>query len=413
MDATVGLDAALGRDDVDSQQQRAAPLQRLAAHHAPGGTCTSSDGSSMDKPWLEGLSEAVSILDHPSPGKGQQHQQVLRSPPPLLLQSNLRPPCASSWIEEDAKKQPAAISETEMLAGWPLPVAPGNCYSELQAATFRLAAAWLCSTASYRLDYDVASLIAEPFQAIQLTEPPLPLLWVAGDMGLQQLEELSTAEAAALRSLVCSGLDDKKLRRRFAAVLRRQQGLQRLVWVEASSCSIGTEGCAALAKCSSLTTLNLFANRIGPKGAGALAKCPSLRNLGVVGNMIGDDGAAALAECPSLTALNAADNSIGDSGAAALASCPSVNTLNVDFNMIGDGGAAALARRPVSLTALSVAHNSIGDDGATALAKHLSLITLDVRGNSIGPNGLAALANCPSLDVDGLDEQSDEGEDDY
>ncbi|RMX59386.1 hypothetical protein pdam_00016382 [Pocillopora damicornis] len=133
---------------------------------------------------------------------------------------------------------------------------------------------------------------------------------------------------------------------------------------------------------TSLTTLNLYGNKIGHDGAAALGEClkynTSLTWLDLNTNEIGDDGAAALGEGlkynTSLTTLNLYGNKIGDDGAAALGESlkynKSLTTLYLDRNKIGHDGAAALGeclKSNKSLTTLYLHFNKIGDDGAAAL----------------------------------------------
>ncbi len=73
-----------------------------------------------------------------------------------------------------------------------------------------------------------------------------------------------------------------------------------------------------LSSLSSLTSLNLGANKIGADGARSLSSLSSLTSLDLGYNGIGADGARSLSSLSSLTSLNLRDNGIGDEGARAV-----------------------------------------------------------------------------------------------
>ncbi|KAF9578686.1 hypothetical protein BGW38_005403, partial [Lunasporangiospora selenospora] len=161
---------------------------------------------------------------------------------------------------------------------------------------------------------------------------------------------------------------------------------------------------------STLTTLDLYKNKIGDNEAMVLAEAleinSTLVTLNLNENDIGDYGAKVLAEAlkinSTLTALDLFYNKIGVYGAKALAEALKINstltTLNLDYNNIGDNGTKALAEAlkiNSILTTLNLYSNNIGNDGAKALAVALkinsNLTTLDLNHN-IGVDGAKALA---------------------
>ena len=290
----------------------------------------------------------------------------------------------------------------------------------------RFAAAGRSLEAEYlvaaRVEVKAAAAAAEAEPAAEEAEPqqeagpPQPLLEVDGRAGLALLEGLPPAEAAALKSMKCRGIGED-LRGRFMAAIGRCSGLE---WFECdfdeeeyeSTCSIGPEGAAAIAKgLPGLTTLKVANNSIGAEGAAAIAKgLPGLTTLDVACNEIGDEGAAAIAKgLPGLTTLNVGFNSIGAEGAAAITEgLPGLTTLNVVRNSIGPKGSTAIATGLPGLTTLNVENNAIGDEGAAAIARGLlGLTTLNVGFNSIGDEGAAALRERVSrgLAVKGLEVQ--------
>ena len=144
------------------------------------------------------------------------------------------------------------------------------------------------------------------------------------------------------------------------AVAKMEQGAEDIVL---RSLFIGDDGAClvarALARSTSVQSVDLSWNRIGPRGAAALS--------------------LALLENESITVLNLSNNSIGDEGAAAVGRALEANTalLNVNLaeNKVGDDGAKALAAAFVTNTTcedLNLAHNAVGDEGARAFVEALA-----------------------------------------
>ncbi len=151
----------------------------------------------------------------------------------------------------------------------------------------------------------------------------------------------------------------------------------------------------ALSKNISITSLNLWYNKITQRGIEALAKNNTLRRLNVGGNAIGDRGATAFSENTSITSLSLERAEISNSGAISLAKIFSLISLTLTENHIGDKGAIAFAQHP-SLISLNLTNNNIGDKGAIAF-QHSSLMSLNLARNNIGDKGTEALAQNPFL----------------
>lgn len=171
----------------------------------------------------------------------------------------------------------------------------------------------------------------------------------------------------------------------------------------------------ALAKNTTLTSINLSTNKLGPIGVAELTCHSRLTSLDLSDNQIGDKGAMALANIPLLTSLNVSHNRISHEGAVALASntllrvldisaneleLPSIKafannrhllSLSINNNRIKKEGAAAIVKN-TCLTYLDISFNQIGDEGAKVFANNSNLFYLNLCGNEIGDEGAKALA---------------------
>jgi Ran GTPase-activating protein (RanGAP) involved in mRNA processing and transport len=177
----------------------------------------------------------------------------------------------------------------------------------------------------------------------------------------------------------------------------------------------------ALAKNTSIKSLDLSQNGIGNPGAIALAGNETLRFLNLGGNEnIDDDGAVALAGSTTLISLDLRLTGVRNFGVSALAKSQSLIYLNLEGNQIRDeafcdlaesktirfldlkdnkirnAGAVALSKNP-SLTVLNLRGNYIGNQGAMALALNKTLESLDLSKNEIGTEGFWALAKNETL----------------
>ncbi|KAL1507798.1 hypothetical protein AB1Y20_007408 [Prymnesium parvum] len=168
--------------------------------------------------------------------------------------------------------------------------------------------------------------------------------------------------------------------------------------------------CAALAKNTTLRTLDLGSNPLSLGTVGALCDALStqagLEGLNLSNTMIGSSGAARLAQwllggACGLTSLELDGCGLGADGAAVLkdvlakpSKAAPLRRLRLEYNQLCEGGAAELAKglavNPV-LTALYIGTNMLGEGGARAISKALalnsSLQTLDIGDNAIGPAG--------------------------
>ena len=137
----------------------------------------------------------------------------------------------------------------------------------------------------------------------------------------------------------------------------------------------------------SLTSLNLYDNRIGKEGAKALA--------------------AGLAASASLTKILVSDNMLGDEGTTILCNAlreskvAKVHELDLQNNGFGPDGAkavAAMAAAMGSVTKILVGDNNLRDEGTIILCDALRVSTVSkVQGlglwsNGIGPAGAQAIA---------------------
>jgi hypothetical protein len=199
------------------------------------------------------------------------------------------------------------------------------------------------------------------------------------------------ALASALRGmtrLVELGLSDAEIDAAGAAALA--PALAQMTSVQTLDLShnkLGAAGAAALAaalpQMVSLRNLNVAANETGPVGAALVATALSLthmapRELKLSSNAVGHDADAlchALARMTSLETLNISNNNLGPKGAAALAHAltrlSALNVLDVQCNNLGPLGIATLAPALLSLTQISslrFAGNDAGQLGADAMA---------------------------------------------
>ncbi|CAF1572133.1 unnamed protein product, partial [Adineta ricciae] len=161
-----------------------------------------------------------------------------------------------------------------------------------------------------------------------------------------------------------------------------------------------------------LTTLNLYYNKIGAEGAQHLANAlrtnTTLTTLDLSCNRIGAEGAQHLANAlrtnTTLTTLDLYKNEIGAEGAQHIADSLRTNatltTHNLSSNQIGDEGAKHVAdalRTNTTLTTLALTWNQIGVEGAKhiadALRTNTTLTTLDLTWNQIGAEGAQHIAD--------------------
>jgi len=144
---------------------------------------------------------------------------------------------------------------------------------------------------------------------------------------------------------------------------------------------------AALAKNTTITTIDLSRNVIGVEGAKSLAdvlaKNTTITNIDLSRNVIGVEGAeslaAALAENTTITNINLSHNHIGPEDAKSLASALAKNTtiinINLSYNNIGAEGAKSLAAalaKNTTITTICLGHSNIGAEGAKSLADTLA-----------------------------------------
>lgn len=171
---------------------------------------------------------------------------------------------------------------------------------------------------------------------------------------------------------------------------------------------IGCEGAKELSKLSTLTTLNLSIGSISneslnPRGIGnegvivlSEGNLSSLKSLYLNGIGIGENGAIAIAKLSTLTTLNLNFGSIGGvKGARALAmgNLSVLRSLHLKFHNIGDEGAAALSNGNLpSLTLLDLESNSIGNEGVKELSKLSTITNLNLKGNHFWGEGKQALS---------------------
>jgi uncharacterized protein (TIGR02996 family) len=202
------------------------------------------------------------------------------------------------------------------------------------------------------------------------------------------------------------------------------EGLTRLSFPDGVLADADIEHLAACRFLTTLTELDLVANRIGISGARRLAASPNFPNLRALTldhNPIEDLGLDALAASPNfpaLTSLAVRSCDLHASGVKCLTTAPlfgRLHALALDANALGNPGLQMLARaRPsAALTVLSLSrttsnslglrplaassvvaglqhfdlrHNQITDGGAQSLvdSAHLhSLVHLDLRGNQL------------------------------
>ncbi len=170
----------------------------------------------------------------------------------------------------------------------------------------------------------------------------------------------------------------------------------------------GEEGALELARCRSLSALNvlILEQGVGPVGAKALAESPHLANLTHLSLLqagIDDAGVEAVAGSPFLRRLGElglTHDTIGPVGARALAASPNlsgVTDLDLTSNQLGDDGLRLLlgSKHLMRLKGLKVGYNGITDPGAAVIAAWRGLVkfeVLDFRGNRLTDVGALAFA---------------------
>ncbi len=182
---------------------------------------------------------------------------------------------------------------------------------------------------------------------------------------------------------------DKKLTKKYGAVLADLEDLEGLEGFEIHEQSLGPDGVAdfvASPHLKNLKALSISGSKSGAKGAQALAANPALANLEV---------------------LILSQGRIGDAGAVAIAQSPHLKNLKVlvlEENQLGTAGVKALAASPglAGLEHLCLNSNkNVGAAGVKALAEspHLrALRVLRLRGLNMRTTGAKALADSPILD---------------
>ena len=157
---------------------------------------------------------------------------------------------------------------------------------------------------------------------------------------------------------------------------------------------------------TTLTTLNLWYNKIGDEGAvwigQGLGKNTTLTALNLSNNKIGYKGAVSIGQGlennTTLTMLYLLLNKIGNEGAVSigqgLANNKTLTTLDLSSNEIGNEGAVSIGQGLENNTTLTVqylSYNKIGYKGAVSigqgLEKNTTLTTLHLWSNKIGDEG--------------------------
>ncbi len=149
---------------------------------------------------------------------------------------------------------------------------------------------------------------------------------------------------------------------------------------------LGNEEYKALV--SDITLLDMPGDGDSTKRLKALARDSTLRSLDLSRNIIGDAGAQILALNTTATLLDLWSNNISENGARALALDTMLTELRLGSNMIGDG-AKAFARN-TTLTKLYLWANQISDDVAEELALNTTLTFLNLDYNDITDKGAQA-----------------------
>jgi len=215
------------------------------------------------------------------------------------------------------------------------------------------------------------------------------------DLRDREIKPKEIKALAKISTLTSLDLSSNKVRDVGARAIA--ENLTQLQKLNLESNNVGDAGARVIAEhLTQLQELDLSYNDVGVEGARAIAKhLAQLKTLDLKSNSMWSEGARAIAEhLTQLKELNLENNYVGDEGARAIAEhLTQLQTLNLYNNNVGDAGARILAQRMTQLQRLNLGWNDVGDAGARAIAEKLTqLTTLSLWGNDVGVGGARAIA---------------------
>ncbi len=221
----------------------------------------------------------------------------------------------------------------------------------------------------------------------------LKTLSLAGNgLSEETLHALARNTSLISLDLTCCELGDEGLE-----IILQNQNLRTLILQENG---IEENGLRALARNTTLTSLNLEFNQLGNVGARIIAQNTTLESLDLTNNNIENIGAEALTRNNTLKTLILKCNNIDIMGVHALARNKTLTYLDLSCNDFSDSGVTAFVNNTTLRTLIiewDDAKGPLSNESAITLAKNKTLTTLSLAGQSIGNDGAEALALNTSL----------------